>query len=137
MFSPKSLAVFGLAALSLPSTSMAYINSFNAPATGTVGTSVATTFGLASYISNWVDYGVVIGIGPHSDACPDCIGTQLGWTDILGASKEEGQTEVAIKVGIPTTITPGEYELKAGVMYLVGVSGQVGVKFFSSNITIS
>ncbi|KAI1096665.1 hypothetical protein F5B19DRAFT_740 [Rostrohypoxylon terebratum] len=135
MVSVKSLVASALASAALSS---AYITNVAVPESAKPGSTVKATLTAASYIQNWVDYGIVWGLAPASVHCDKvvCAGRQIDYTNLYPDNQPK-PGKFSIDVKIPSDMSKGDYQLIAAIPYLVGASGQVSVQGHAANITIT
>ncbi|RSH91236.1 hypothetical protein EHS25_009535 [Saitozyma podzolica] len=122
-----------LAILALVAPALGRVYNMTAPATGTQGTNITAVLYSESYIQNWDDFGVIWGLENPEHTCGTCVGNELSYNNLYGTPYTHNSS---FSVPIPDGFN-GTWYLVAAMPYLVGASGETGIRYFNTSIVVS
>ncbi|KAL1844013.1 hypothetical protein VTK73DRAFT_2682 [Phialemonium thermophilum] len=136
MLSVRTLAAAAAGLLPLAG---AYITSVVVPATAHAGDTIQATLTTSIYVQNYDDFGVIWGVGPPQPLCPECVGRLIGYTNLVGegAPTVPASGNFTVDVTLPPDLHAGSVGITAGIPFLVGASGETGIKYLNASIVIS
>ncbi|KAG8864250.1 hypothetical protein FRB96_006071 [Tulasnella sp. 330] len=125
-----------LTAACLTSSSLAHVSSISAPTTAvTRNQPFKVTLHTQDYSQAWWDYSAIFGFKPLAGpVLADGIGTPASSVFLRTDHWKTGNGQFTWDVRAPTT--PGAFNLTAAITSVVGVEGEVIVKFYSTQVQV-